>query len=135
MSKLVQIPESTSLAFYSMAIVAGSTGTPVSVKEIASRTGASTNHLAKVMQRLVKEGFVHSTRGPHGGFTIAVNPEEISFYDIYEAMEGSVMEYSCPFGRTKCPFNSCFYGGLIEDLTGEFVKFLKKKKLTTYVNP
>ena len=40
----------------------------VHLEEIAERLGLPRHFLGKVMKKLVKEGIINSTKGPHGGF-------------------------------------------------------------------
>jgi Rrf2 family protein len=128
MSTVVQISEAVSLAFHGMGLLAGPEER-MSVKDMAAATGASEAHLAKVFQRLVKEGLVVSTRGPRGGFALARAPEEITLFQIYLAMEGVPRENACLLRRTECPFGSCLFGGLLGDLTRQFVGYLQEKTL------
>jgi DNA-binding IscR family transcriptional regulator len=65
MSKVVHISEAASLAVHSMALIASNEGM-LNVNNIADITKSSRNHLAKVMQILVKNDYLTSTRGPKG---------------------------------------------------------------------
>ena len=67
MNKVVQLSEASSIGIHAMVLIAQSE-VHMNVSDLAERIGASRNHLAKVMQRLVKDGFVKSSRGPTGGF-------------------------------------------------------------------
>jgi Rrf2 family protein len=116
-----------------MALIARSKEKPVNAQILSESFGASINHLSKVLQRLVKTGFVESVRGPSGGFIIAKPYDKISFFDIYEALQGELKETNCPLCRKKCPFNSCFYEGILHTMSKEFVDFLKNKKLTDFL--
>lgn len=57
-------------------------------KEIADSYHIPYELLAKVMQRLVKEGFISSTQGVHGGYVLARNPNQIKVIEIINAIEG-----------------------------------------------
>ena len=94
MSKVIQISEATSLAFHAIVLI-GRSGKVINVQYIADVTGASRHHLAKVLQRLVKDKFVKSLKGPAGGFVLNKNPEEITLFDIYQSIEGPVVETGC----------------------------------------
>ena len=79
MAKVVSLSEAASLAIHAVVLIASSDKL-VNVNQIAKATAASKNHLAKVMQRLVKSNLVSSTRGPSGGFLLKkeVHQEENS---------------------------------------------------------
>ena len=51
---------------------------PATVKDASERYGISTNHLAKVAQRLVQEKLIISQRGRGGGLKLALPAEEIN---------------------------------------------------------
>jgi len=82
MAKVVHISEAASLAVHSMALVARSTEM-LNVNQIADLTNSSRNHLAKVMQTLVKNNYLDSVRGPKGGFTMKGDPAKINLLEIY----------------------------------------------------
>ena len=66
MSKIVSLSEAASIAIHGMILVARSDKL-VNVNKIAEINTSSRHHVAKVFQRLVKEGFINSNRGPSGG--------------------------------------------------------------------
>ena len=59
-------------------------------KEIADTYHISYDLLAKVMQKLARQGFIASYQGVHGGYTLARNPGEIRVGSIITAIEGKV---------------------------------------------
>lgn len=124
---IVMVSEMLSLALHSMVLIALQDQEYINVKEIAAATGASEAHLAKVLQRLVKAGLLHSTRGPKGGFTLAEPADELTLLDVYEAIEGQMHQGQCPTGRATCPFSSCILGGVPERLNQEFTDYLGSK--------
>lgn len=58
-----------------------------SIAEIARGYGISKNHLMKVAQRLVAEGFVESVRGRSGGLKLARPAPDLNVGDIVRSME------------------------------------------------
>ena len=122
MAKVVTLSEAASLAIHAVVLIA-CTDKLVNVNKIAEATASSKNHLAKVMQRLVKSNLVSSTRGPAGGFILKKSATEITLYDIYFAIEGPIELDNCPLDRTICPFEKCIMGGVIHKLTNDFKKY------------
>jgi Rrf2 family protein len=94
------------------------------VMRIAEATGSSRHHVAKILQRLVKENFLSSTRGPSGGFSLNVDPSEISLLRIYEAIEGKITIPNCPSEHPVCPFGKCIMGNVVGQMTKLFVDYL-----------
>ncbi len=132
MAKVVTLSEASSLAIHAVVLIAGSDKL-VNVNQIATATAASKNHLAKVMQRLVKTNLVSSTRGPAGGFVLKKPASEITLYDIYFAIEGSIELQDCPLDRPICPFEKCIMGGIMHKLTNEFKKYLIDSKVSSFI--
>ena len=69
---------------------------PHITRTIAETTKVPGDYLSKVMQTLVKAGFVQSRRGLHGGFTLTRPPDEISILDIVNAVDPLQRIRSCP---------------------------------------
>lgn len=135
MSKPIQISEAASIGIHALVLIANSEKNFMNVNVISERTGASKNHIAKVMQTLVRAGFVHSVRGPAGGFSLDKESENISLLEIFEAIEGKISMRACPFEKAICPFDSCLMGGIFHKLTDELVTYLKANTLKTMQHP
>ncbi len=132
MSKVVNISEAASLAIHAVVLIAASDKL-INVNQIAEATGASKNHLAKVMQRLGKEGLVTSSRGPNGGFKLKKQPNEFTLYDVYESIEGPIEIEGCPMERPVCPFEKCLMGGIIHKVTSDLRTYLEAETIDKYI--
>ncbi len=133
MSKIVNFSEASSLAIHAVVLIATSGDKLINVNAIAEATGASKNHLAKVMQRIVKHGIVTSLRGPSGGFKMKKDPSEVSLYDVYECIEGPIVLEGCPLERPICPFEKCILGGIVHKVTNDMKKYLINEKVANFV--
>ena len=132
MSKVVSISEAASIALHGMILIARS-DTSVNVMQIAEKTGASRHHVAKIMQRLAKNNYLTSHRGPSGGFILKKKPENITFLEIYEAIEGSIEINPCPLDKPICPFDKCIMNNVTNQMTIKFRDHLKKQTLDQYI--
>ncbi len=65
------------------------------IGEISEAYGISRNHLMKVVQDLVRLGFVTSVRGRKGGIRLARAPEEINVGAVVRATEDSFQVAPC----------------------------------------
>ena len=133
MAKIVHLSEAASLAIHSMVLIAKS-DTHINVNILAQEMGASRNHLAKVLQQLVKHNFLKSVRGPSGGFILNVEPSEITILDIYQAIEGKIETPNCPLDRQVCPFDKCLMGGMVSKVTNQFKDYFKEQTLERFIN-
>jgi Rrf2 family protein len=132
MSKIVSISEAASIALHGIILVAKSEDS-VNVIHIAEATGASRHHVAKIMQRLAKNGFLTSQRGPTGGFRLRKPAKSISFLDIYETIEGAIEITSCPLDNPICPFDKCLMNNVTNKMTIEFREYLKRQTIDQYI--
>jgi len=132
MSKIFALSEAASIAIHSVVLIARSKEGINAVK-IADFTGFSKNHIAKVLQRLVKSDLLKSVRGPSGGFTMKKDPKDLTLLDIYQAIEGPIEVSDCPLAYEICNFERCLMGNVINRLTSEFRKFLEDQTLENYL--
>jgi Rrf2 family protein len=134
LKNIIQISEAASLALHGMGLLAIKGGR-LSVREMARMTGSSEAHLSKVFQRLSREGFVTSVRGPGGGFILARPAGEITLLQIFSAIEGEPRPETCLLGKGKCPFRKCIFGDLIPEITGRFMDHLSQTTLAEMASP
>jgi Rrf2 family protein len=92
-------------------------------------TSFSKNHLAKILQRLVKSNYIKSVRGPKGGFVLNKDSKKINLLEIYELIEGSLEQSKCNIHGGKCQFGHCIFGNFGEKFTNEFRDYLKNKTI------
>ncbi len=59
-------------------------------KVIAERRSIPPNYLEQLLNQLTKAGLVRAVRGSKGGYQLAVPPEEITFLQVWEIMEGGL---------------------------------------------
>jgi Rrf2 family protein len=128
MSKVVHISEAASLAVHSMAIIASGKA-KLNVGQIAAFTGSSKNHLAKVLQILVKNDYLYSNRGPKGGFVLKADAGKVSLLEIYELIEGTIEKCHCGITEKKCPFINCVFGDLSDKFSADFIAYLSNTKI------
>jgi Rrf2 family protein len=83
-------------------------GRPLPAVSIAGLTGAPGNYLGKTLNQLARAGLLTSTRGPNGGFALAVPPEAVSIARIADVFAEPVAESHCLRGTGPCnPSQPC----------------------------
>ncbi|MCF8366400.1 MAG: Rrf2 family transcriptional regulator [Bacteroidales bacterium] len=132
MSKIFSLSEAGSIAIHSMVLIAQAES-KLNVVKIAERTGSSKHHVAKVLQRLVKDDFLVSNRGPHGGFELKKPADQINLLEVYESIEGKVEITTCPMDNLICPFEKCILGTVVSDMTQNFKDYMTAQKLSDYL--
>lgn len=78
-------------------------GRYLSTKALAEFHGVPKEYLSKALQAISQAGLVLTTLGPSGGYRLAKPPEEISFLDIVEAVEGKTRTFNCTNIRANNP--------------------------------
>lgn len=116
-------------------------GKSVGIKDLATFQGVSETYLSKVYTKLKKAGIVKSIPGVNGGYMLARQPEEITFWNIVEAVEGSSPLFQCaeirrnqvlldqdnlPESYTKCP---CLIKVVMLEAEDQMRQYLSNKTL------
>jgi Rrf2 family protein len=73
-----------------------------SANEISEEYGISTTLMAKVLQKLARQGLVAAKHGSSGGYQLAKGPEQISALDVISAIDGPVLITSCVTSHGAC---------------------------------
>ena len=100
---LMQIPRRVDYGL--RAIIYLSTQDPekcCSIAEIARQQNVPKKFLEKIIQDLMRRGLIRSKRGSCGGYALARMPDQISFYDVIEALEGPIAVNVCMNEELSC---------------------------------
>lgn len=73
-----------------------------SAKDVADAYAIPPEALAKILQRLVKTGLLHSQHGTNGGYTLARPAHTISAFEVIQAIDGPLFITSCVTTRGEC---------------------------------
>lgn len=68
---------------------------PISLKKISEKYNISENYLEQLFSKLKKNGFITTTRGAQGGYSLAKSPDEITVGMILRALEGEITASEC----------------------------------------
>jgi Rrf2 family protein len=132
MSRIFNLSEAASIAIHSMILITQSEKM-INVQHIAEKTRTSKNHVAKILQVLVKNGYIRSNRGPAGGFSIKKDPATINLLEIYETVEGKIEITDCPMHYELCAFDNCIMNNFSKKMTIEFRDYLVGQTLDKYI--
>jgi Rrf2 family protein len=80
---------------------------PQTNQQIAHVTKVPAGYLSKVLQSLSRARLVSSQRGLHGGFTLARSPDELTVWEVIDAVDPLQRIRSCPLGLKSHGVNLC----------------------------
>jgi Rrf2 family protein len=70
-------------------------GESLTLNQIAEREGISAANAGKLMWLLSKAGFVQSTRGTKGGYTLSRPAEDVRLNEVIKVLDADVVENHC----------------------------------------
>ena len=129
---MFKISEAFAIALHSMVFLASRPKEIVPIKAISERFSISANHLSKILQRLIKSGFITSTKGIGGGFRIVPQKKNISFFDVYKAIERDLKASNCIFQSKKTKCHTCIMGTFVCKMNKDFYDYLKNTKISDF---
>lgn len=91
-------------------------------------------YLRQVLLSLSHSGFITSTRGRSGGYTLSRDIRNISLADIIDATDGLDSMNKCILGFNKCPFNNeCSMHNIWESTRNNIIKVLSETSLADLI--
>ncbi|MDO9514735.1 MAG: Rrf2 family transcriptional regulator [Syntrophales bacterium] len=75
---------------------------PMYLKDIAAEQEISEKYLSLIVLPLRSAGLVISSRGAHGGYTLARDPKKISLKEIVDTLEGESCLVDCVREPSSC---------------------------------
>jgi len=106
----------------------------VSVTEIAGAMSIPKSFLAKLLQRLVRNHVLLSSRGVNGGFTLAKKASAISLLDVMEVMQGPAAINVCAIDSGRCNMSAaCTVHPVWVDIRREVERKLAKTTIARLI--
>ena len=110
---------------------------PVTLAGISQRQKISLSYLEQLFGKLRRFNIVESTRGPGGGYTLAVKADQISVADIIVAVDETLDATQCG-GKGNChneddQFGRCMTHDLWTNLNAKMVEYLNSVSLLDLV--
>jgi Rrf2 family protein len=77
-------------------------GEKTSIKELTQHLDLPYHFAAKILQALSRKGLLVSYKGSLGGFSLGKSAENITLYQIIEAVDGLTFMNGCVLGFSEC---------------------------------
>jgi Rrf2 family protein len=81
-------------------------GTTASAKEIAEAYRIPAPILAKVLQKLVRDGFLVSEQGTNGGYRLARHPGTMTTLEVIRSIDGPIILTNCFTEHGECELSA-----------------------------
>lgn len=124
------ITQTAKYALRTLAYLAQQDGSAfLQTKELAEALNIPTNYLGKILQKISRARLVDSQKGLHGGFRSIRPANQISLYDVLDALDGIPRDVA--LGQADLPDNhlpSTFFNRF-ESIARLYTDFLKKTTL------
>ncbi|MDN5216620.1 Rrf2 family transcriptional regulator [Fulvivirgaceae bacterium BMA12] len=74
----------------------------VGLKQISASQDIPLHFLSKILQQLVKHKMLNSVKGPNGGFSLNMPPNELRLIKVVELIDGLDILDRCGIGLKQC---------------------------------
>jgi len=130
----MELSKRTDLAFRTLIYLATMETALCTIAEIAKTYDVPKSHLMKVVNTLVHEGFVHSTRGKLGGISLARPASDIFLNTVIEAVEQTLIPIDCI--KQKCLIDGhCVLPKILGNAQKAYLDTLSKHSLADILVP
>jgi Rrf2 family protein len=103
--------------------------------DIAQKQHIPPSFLAKIISQLSIAGLIQTSRGAHGGVSMARSPEKISLLEVVEAIDGPIALNECTGGLGSCSFgDDCPLRPIWCETQVELVNKLKATNFAQFVS-
>jgi Rrf2 family transcriptional regulator, nitric oxide-sensitive transcriptional repressor len=131
----MRLTQFTDNALRCLMLLATRDGIAVPIPEIARTMNISEDHLAKIVQRLVRLGYVRTARGRLGGVRLAHAPRDINLGEFVRATEKHFDIVACfTEAAESCPIApTCSLATVVRDALDAFFAVLDQRTLADVV--
>lgn len=106
------------------------------ILEVAEYIDASEHTVGKILQLLVHEEIINSTKGPNGGFSITPKQRAQPVIKIIEAVDGKEVFKECGLGLSKCSStHPCPIHEDYKEIRNQFEKLCREKSIDDLCKP
>ena len=109
------ISQTVEYALRAVTTIAQHDSQPCTAQKISKITKVPAPYLSKLMQGLVRAGLAKSQRGVHGGFVLSRSAEELTIWDVVQAVEPFQRIRECPLGISSHGTNLCPLHGRLDN--------------------
>lgn len=103
----------------------------MSAKDIAEAYHIPPQLLAKILQRLTREGLLRSHAGMNGGYSLSRGAHDISAFEVIRAIDGPLFLTSCATGTSVCDLTaSCTIKEPLARVNESIIELLRNTRIS-----
>jgi Rrf2 family protein len=127
MQSLIKISDAAVIAVHAIDYMIKKNDSVYIASNMAKELQVSYNHLSKILQLLVKHGYLQTMRGPAGGYIITKKGEDAKIKDILELIDGNLEKNMCFMNTKICSRSSCILKDFLSRTLDDFKKTVDKR--------
>lgn len=105
-------------------------GEKFGLKEIAEFINENEHTVGKILQKLVKQRIINSSKGPTGGFFLTEKQKKQPIITIVEAIDGKDVFKQCVLGLSRCSeIHPCPFHNDFKPIKESFKKLCVEKRV------
>jgi len=129
----MQLTKHTDYAFRTLIFLAANPDRLSNIQDVAKIFELSKSHLMKIVNELVRHGWVESVRGKNGGIRLAKMPAQINIGDVVSKMEQTLAPINCEV--PWCTLNEhCTLRSVLWKAQLEYMRLLQEYSLADILN-
>ena len=133
---MIRLNLATDYALRTLLYLASHPDRQVSTREVVQFYGISGDHVVKVVQHLVRAGFVRAERGRGGGLRLGRPAAEITVGAVVELFEGPIVLLDCVTTEGACVIQpGCRLRGVLQRAGTQLAETLNGVTLAGLVQP
>lgn len=108
----------------------------LSAKDIAEAYHIPPQLLAKILQKLTREGLLRSHAGMNGGYSLSRDAKDISAFEVIRAIDGPLFITSCTTGTSVCDLTaSCTIKEPLAKVNESIIELLRNTRISDLLDP
>ena len=128
------ISQTVEYALRAIVYLADQDGRARTTQQIAQTTRVPPAYLSKVLQELGRAKLVQSQRGLHGGFTLGKAPQELTIWEVVQAVEPLHRIRQCPLGLESHRLRLCPLHKRLDDALASIEKAFRDTTIAEVID-
>lgn len=125
------ISQTAEYALRAVVVLGSQHGQSMTTQEIAQASRVSTSYLSKVMQSLGRAGIVDARRGLRGGYVLVRPLEQLTVYDVVNAVDPLERIHHCPLGLSAHAERLCPLHQKLDDAVAMLESYFKETTIAS----